>query len=81
MAKESVKILRGKLDVDNLLSQLNAALAEEWLAYYQYWVGALVVEGAMRSDVQGEFETCRGRKASRPIIGRPDHRIGRSSGT
>ena len=30
MAKESVKILRGKLDVDNLLSQLNAALAEEW---------------------------------------------------
>ena len=46
MAKESVKILRGKLDVDNLLSQLNAALAEEWLAYYQYWVGALVVEGA-----------------------------------
>ena len=50
MAKESVKILRGKLDVDNLLSQLNAALAEEWLAYYQYWVGALVVEGAMRSD-------------------------------
>ena len=56
MAKESVKILRGKLDVDNLLSQLNAALAEEWLAYYQYWVGALVVEGAMRSDVQGEFE-------------------------
>ena len=23
MAKESVKILRGKLDVDNLLSQLN----------------------------------------------------------
>lgn len=56
MAKESVKILRGKIDVDNLLSQLNAALAEEWLAYYQYWVGALVVEGAMRADVQREFE-------------------------
>lgn len=35
---------------------MNAALAEEWLAYYQYWVGALVVEGAMRADVQGEFE-------------------------
>ena len=51
MAKESVKILRGKLDVDNLLSQLNAALAEEWLAYYQYWVGALVVEGADRKSV------------------------------
>ena len=56
MARESVKILQGKLDVESLIAQLNAALAEEWLAYYQYWVGALVVEGAMRSDVQGEFE-------------------------
>ena len=56
MARESVKILQGKLDVESLISQLNAALAEEWLAYYQYWVGALVVEGAMRADVQGEFE-------------------------
>ena len=56
MAKESVKILQGKLDVKSLIEQLNAALSEEWLAYYQYWVGALVVEGAMRADVQGEFE-------------------------
>ena len=38
MAKESVKILQGKLDVESLISQLNAALAEEWLAYYQYWI-------------------------------------------
>lgn len=56
MAKESVKILQGKLDVKSLIEQLNAALSEEWLAYYQYWVGALVVEGAMRTSVQGEFE-------------------------
>ena len=35
MAKESVEILKGKLDVENLISQLNAALSEEWLAYYQ----------------------------------------------
>lgn len=56
MAKESVKILQGKLDVESLISQLNAALSEEWLAYYQYWIGALVVEGAMRANVQSEFE-------------------------
>ena len=31
-------------------------MAEEWLAYYQYWIGALVVEGAMRPNVQSEFE-------------------------
>lgn len=56
MAKESVKILQGKLDVEKLILQLNAALSEEWLAYYQYWIGALVVEGAMRPNVQSEFE-------------------------
>lgn len=56
MAKENVEILKGKLNVEELLSQLNAALSEEWLAYYQYWVGALVVRGAMRSNVQSEFE-------------------------
>ena len=56
MAKESVKILKGKLDVDNLLVQLNAALSEEWLAYYQYWIGAFVAEGGMRANVQAEFE-------------------------
>lgn len=52
---KKVKILQGKLDV-KFDYQLNATLSEEWLAYYQYWVGALVVEGAMRADVQGEFE-------------------------
>ncbi len=56
MAKESVNILKGKIDVTELVAQLNAALSEEWLAYYQYWIGALVVEGAMRFNVQSEFE-------------------------
>ncbi len=56
MAKESVNILKGKIDVTEVVAQLNAALSEEWLAYYQYWIGALVVEGAMRFNVQSEFE-------------------------
>ena len=29
MARESVKILQGKLDVESLISQLNAALSED----------------------------------------------------
>lgn len=66
MAKESDKILQGKLDVESLISQLNAALAEEWLAYYQYWIGALVVEGAMRPNVQSEFEEHANENASMP---------------
>ena len=45
-------------NVDNkkLLEALNAALAEEWLAYYQYWAGATVMVGPMRPTVQEEFE-------------------------
>lgn len=56
MAKESLLILKQRIDVPKLLGLLNAALSEEWLAYYQYWVGSLIVEGAMRADVQREFE-------------------------
>lgn len=56
MARESILILRKRIDLPKLLSQLNSALSEEWLAYYQYWIGALIAEGAMRSDVQREFE-------------------------
>ena len=44
MAKESVAILKGRIDVSEVLDELNAALSEEWLAFYQYWVGALVVK-------------------------------------
>lgn len=53
MGKESVNIL--KLDVQQLLQMLNAALAEEWLAYYQYWIGARVMEGPMRSEIEPEL--------------------------
>ena len=56
MARESILILRQRIDLPALLAQLNAALSEEWLAFYQYWIGAQVVEGAMRTDVQREFE-------------------------
>ncbi len=40
MAKETVNILKDKIDIVELLAQLNAALSEEWLAFYQYWVGS-----------------------------------------
>lgn len=53
MKKEGIEVL--SLDVKKLLEVLNQALAEEWLAYYQYWVGAKVIEGPMRSDIQEEF--------------------------
>lgn len=54
MGKENVKIIKD-LDVQQLIQTLNAALSEEWLAYYQYWVGARIIEGAMRPSVEKEF--------------------------
>ncbi|MEA3397239.1 MAG: ferritin-like domain-containing protein [Chloroflexota bacterium] len=43
------------MDVDNLVEMLNKALADEWLAYYQYWVGAKVAKGPMRGAVTAEL--------------------------
>jgi len=34
---------------DKLIELLNKALADEWLAYYQYWIGAKVVKGPMKN--------------------------------
>jgi bacterioferritin len=45
-----------RMDVDELLTLLNKALADEWLAYYQYWIGAKVVKGPMKDAVIAELE-------------------------
>jgi bacterioferritin len=43
-------------DADKLIELLNKALADEWLAYYQYWIGAKVAAGPMRGAVTAELE-------------------------
>ena len=43
------------MDVDELLELLNAAYASEWLAYYQYWLGAKVIKGPMKDAVAAEL--------------------------
>jgi bacterioferritin len=53
MGRKAIEILN--LDVDKLIKMLNEALAEEWLAYYQYWIGARLMEGPMRSEVEQEL--------------------------
>lgn len=45
-----------KMDVDVLIGMLNKALADEWLAYYQYWTGAKVVKGPMKDAVTAELD-------------------------
>ncbi len=43
------------MDVSELVKELNKALADEWLAYYQYWLGAKVAKGPMRGAVVAEL--------------------------
>jgi bacterioferritin len=43
------------MDVDELLKLLNQAYASEWLAYYQYWLGAKLIKGPMKDAVAAEL--------------------------
>lgn len=44
-----------KLNVDHLIEKLNKALADEWLAYYQYWIGAKVLVGPTKDAIIAEL--------------------------
>lgn len=50
-AKETIKI-----DAQEVISLLNQALADEWLAAFQYWAGAKIAKGRMRSAIVPELE-------------------------
>jgi len=54
MAQKGREIV--KMNVDELIDLLNKALADEWLAYYQYWIGAKVVKGPMKDAVIAELD-------------------------
>lgn len=43
------------MDVNELLTLLNKAYADEWLAYYQYWLGAKLAKGPMKEAVMAEL--------------------------
>ncbi len=43
------------MDVKKLIGLLNKAFSDEWLAYYQYWIGAKVVKGPMKEAVIAEL--------------------------
>jgi bacterioferritin len=53
MGKKGIEIIG--IDKNKLIQMLNEALAEEWLAYYQYWIGARIMEGPMRSEIEPEL--------------------------
>lgn len=39
-----------------LIKSLNKLLADEWLSYYRYWIGAKVMEGDIKETVAPELE-------------------------
>lgn len=43
------------IDPEIVIKLLNKAFADEWLAYYQYWIGAQVAEGPLRPSVVAEL--------------------------
>lgn len=42
-------------NADQIVKLLNKAYADEWLAYYQYWLGAKIVVGPMKDAVIAEL--------------------------
>ncbi len=44
-----------QVDVKTLIELLKNAYADEWLAYYQYWVSAQIVKGRRRNEVVSEL--------------------------
>jgi bacterioferritin len=56
MGTKGIQILETLgVDVKDLIESLNKALADEWLAYYQYWVGAKVIKGPMKEEAAAEL--------------------------
>ncbi|MBN2825235.1 MAG: ferritin [Campylobacterales bacterium] len=47
MAKKGNSIIKG-IEISEVISLLNRAYADEWLAYYQYFIEAQVVKGLMK---------------------------------
>ena len=43
------------MDVNQLLQTLDQAFASEWLAYYQYWLGAKLIKGPMKDAIAAEL--------------------------
>lgn len=57
MGSKEIELLKAAgIDPVELITLLNKAFADEWLAYYQYWIGAKVAEGIPRDIVSRELQ-------------------------
>jgi len=54
MARVGNSIIKG-LEVQEIIELLNKAYADEWLAYYQYFIEAKVIKGIMKDSIITEL--------------------------
>ena len=47
MARKGNSIIKG-IEINEIITMLNKAYADEWLAYYQYFIEAKVIKGIMK---------------------------------
>jgi len=55
MARKGNSIIKG-IDIGELIATLNKAYADEWLAYYQYFIEAKVIKGIMKDAAIAELQ-------------------------
>ena len=56
MGTKGREILKANgIKIPELIKTLNKAFADEWLAYYQYWMGAKVAVGIPKENVVAEL--------------------------
>jgi bacterioferritin len=53
MGTKGRDIIKG--DIGQIIELLNKAFCDEWLAYYQYWIGAQIVKGPMKEAAIAEL--------------------------
>lgn len=54
MARQGNSIIQG-IEINEIIRMLNKAYADEWLAYYQYFIEAKVIKGIMKDAAIAEL--------------------------
>ena len=55
MAKRGNSIIKG-VEIEEIITLLNKAYADEWLAYYQYYIESKVIKGIMKDAAIAELD-------------------------
>lgn len=55
MARRGNSIIKG-IEINKIITVLNKAYADEWLAYYQYFIEAKVIKGIMKDAAIAELQ-------------------------